>query len=253
MSQLSDIPVFFRRGTRLALGKRLRPWVAIPLFFNIFLFGALYWTAGHYINLWLDGLMAGWHFEGMWDFLNSLKPYLEGMLTLLIWLLLLVIFANLFTLAVQLIAAPFLGLLAERVNHDTHLVPLPQETMLAMIKRTLLREARKLWYWLWRAVLVLIVVLICYLIPGLNLLASAVWFGFSGWMLGMQYIDYGADCRLVPLADMRRRLYRKRWLVLGFGCIMLALTLVPLVNLFVMPIGVITGTLIWNERLADSV
>lgn len=250
MSQLGDISLFFRRGTRLALSKRLRPWVAIPLFFNIFLFGFLYWLAGHYINLWLDGLMSHWHFEGVWSFLNSLAPYLEGMLTLLIWLLLLVIFANFFTLAVQLVAAPFMGLLAERVNHDTSLVPLPQESTLAMLRRTLWRELRKLWYWLWRAALVLVLVLICYLVPGLNLLASALWFAFTGWMLAIQYIDYGADCRLTPFSTTLQRLQSKRWLVLGFGCIMLALTLLPLINLVIMPIGVITGTLIWNERLS---
>lgn len=249
MSQLGDISLFFRRGTRLTLSKRLRPWVTVPLAFNILLFGLFYWLAGHYIHLWLNALVSGWHFQGFWSFLNSALPYAEGLLMMLIWLLLLVVFANVFTLVVQLIAAPFMGLLAEKVNHDTCSVPLPDETMLAMTTRTIAREARKLWYWIWRAFLLLIVVVVLYFVPGLNLLASAIWFAFNGWMMAIQYIDYGADCRLVSLDDMNRRLTDKRWLVLGFGCIMLALTMLPLVNLVIMPIGVVTGTLIWNERL----
>lgn len=251
MSQLTDISHFFQRGTRMTLSKRMRPWVIIPLLFNIILFGLFYGSALYFIDAWLDSLVASWHFAGFWSFLNTLLPYLEGLLMVLLGGLLLILFANVFTLIVQLIASPFLGLLAERVNHDSCSVPLPEESIIAMVKRTSIREIQKLWYWLWRAFLLLIVVIIFYFIPGLNLLGSALWFLFSGWILGMQYIDFGADCRLISLSDMRRALYKKRWLVLGFGCIMLVLTLIPLVNLVIMPVGVITGTLIWNERLAS--
>lgn len=250
MSQLTDISHFFERGTRLTLSKPIRPWVVIPLLFNIVLFGLLYWLAGHYINLWIDQLVASWHFDGLFSFMNELMPWLAGLLALLVWLLLLVVFASLFTIMVQLAASPFLGLLAEQVNRDTCSEPLPEESLAAMIRRTLVRELVKLNYWLWRALGVLLIVIIFYFVPGLNLLASVLWFTFCGWMLAMQYIDFGADCRLVSLTDMRRAMQHKRWLVLGFGCIMLALTLLPLVNLVIMPVGVVTGTLIWNERLA---
>lgn len=252
MAFITDLPSLFRRALRLSLGSRLRPWVLIPLFFNIFLFGGLFWAASHFINLWLIGWLAGLHFSGFWGFLDGVVPVLGWLLMGLVWLLLLVMFANVFTLAVHLVAAPFMGLLAERVNRDTCATPLPPESLAAMIRRTLWRELRKLWYWLWRAVPVLLLVLVLYLIPGLNLLAAAVWFLFSAWILALQYIDYGADCRLVPLRTALDRLGRQRWLVLGFGCIMLALTLVPLLNLLVMPVGVVAGVLLWNEKLAPD-
>jgi CysZ protein len=253
MSQLTDVPHFLQRGTHLALSRTLRPWVIVPLLFNILLFGFLYWLSGHYVNLWITHLLGGLHFSGIWSFLNSVVPYLQGALELLAWVLLLVTFSSFFTMAVQLVAAPFMGLLAEKVNHATSPSPLPQEGLVSMIMRTLTRTLKMLWYWLWRFVLIGMLVLILYLIPGLNLVASAVYFLFNGWILGMQYIDYGADCRQTSVREMRQRIMTKRWLVLGFGCVMLALTMLPLVNLVIIPIGVITGTLIWNERLAVGI
>jgi CysZ protein len=42
-------------------------------------------------------------------------------------------------------------------------------------------------------------------------------------------------------------------LVLGFGCMVLAVTMVPLVNLVVMPVAVIAGVLIWHQALKQHV
>ncbi|HCJ62811.1 MAG TPA: sulfate transporter CysZ, partial [Alcanivorax sp.] len=114
------------------------------------------------------------------------------------------------------------------------------------------RELRKTWYWLWRAVLILFVVLVIYFIPVVNVLASTVWFLWSGWLLGMQYIDFAADNRQVPFTVMLERLKSKRWMVLTFGSVVLGLTMLPLVNLVIMPVAVIAGTLIWVNELADD-
>ena len=120
-----------------------------------------------------------------------------------------------------------------------------------MLVRTFRRELRKTWDWLWRSALVLLVVAVVWFIPVVNVLASAIWFVWSGWLLGMQYIDYGADTRQIPFSQMKARLHKRRWLVMGFGCLVLALTMLPLVNLLIMPVAVIAGTLIWVEALSD--
>ena len=85
-----------------------------------------------------------------------------------------------------------------------------------------------------------------------NVLASTVWFLWSGWLLGMQYIDFAADNRQVPFTVMLERLKSKRWMVLTFGSVVLGLTMLPLVNLVIMPVAVIAGTLIWVNELADD-
>jgi CysZ protein len=91
------------------------------------------------------------------------------------------------------------------------------------------------------------------LIPVINLAAPLIWFLWSGWLLGLQYIDYGADTRQVPFLTMKAAARREPWLVLGFGALVLAITLVPLSNLVVMPVAVIAGVLIWHERLSRHV
>jgi len=175
-----------------------------------------------------------------------------GAAVVLVWIVLLGLFASVFTLGVQLIAAPFMGFLAEKVDIRATGRPMPEESIPAMTVRVFKRELRKTWYWLWRAVLILFVVLVIYFIPVVNVLASTVWFLWSGWLLGMQYIDFAADNRQVPFTVMLERLKTKRWMVLTFGSVVLGLTMLPLVNLVIMPVAVIAGTLIWVNELADD-
>lgn len=250
MQQLTDAFTYLRRGLDLARQPGIRPWVVAPLLVNILLFGTLYWLAGSWINGWIEAATSGLNFA--WDWVNTLLEAVIGFARVLVWILLLALFASFFTMAVQLISAPFMGYLAEKVDFLVTGDPLPEESIAAMILRMFRREIRKTWYWLWRALLMLMGVGILSLIPVVNVAAPVIWFLWSGWMLGMQYLDFGADNRQVSFADMLAGMRRRRWLVLTFGSVVLGLTMVPLVNLFIMPVAVIAGTLIWAEQLSGS-
>tara|TARA_R110001606_G_scaffold111327_2_gene237786 strand:+ start:23195 stop:24004 length:810 start_codon:yes stop_codon:yes gene_type:complete len=252
VSQISRALNYLAQGLTLAKSRGMRAYVVIPMIFNVLVFGALYWLSGHWIGEWIAGLTAGWQFEGSWSFLNGGIHFLVNAAVILIWILLLGLFASVFTLGVQLLAAPFMGFLAEKVDVQATGRRMPEESILAMTARTFKRELRKTWYWLWRAVLILLVVLVIYFIPVVNVLASAIWFFWSGWLMGMQYIDYAADNRQTPFPVMLERLKTRRWLVLTFGSVVLGLTMLPLVNLFIMPVAVIAGTLIWVHELAPG-
>jgi len=240
---------YLQRAFAMARRKPLLPWVLIPALFNLLLFGGLYYAAGSALSDWLSSLGAV-EFEGFWSFLNQVVGFLVSAAIVLVWILLFALLASVFTIAVQLVAAPFMGLLAEHVDRQRCALALPDESIVAMLARTFRRELRKTWDWLWRSVLVLLVVAIVWFIPVVNVLASVIWFLWSGWLLGVQYIDYGADTRQTSFSDMKVALRQRRWLVLGFGCAVLTLTMVPLVNLLVMPVAVIAGTLIWVETLS---
>lgn len=244
---------YFLSALRLAREPGMRRWVILPLTFNILLFGVLYWLAGSALGGWIAALGVGIELQGGLAFLNAAIDAGLWLLQALAWLGLLMLFASTFTIAVQLIAAPFMGLLAEQVDRRVSGTPLAEETIPAMILRTFRREIRKTWDWLWRTVLVAIVVLILWLIPVINLAAPVVWFLWSGWLLGMQYIDYGADTRQVPFLTMKAAAGRRPLLVLAFGCIVLGVTMVPLVNLVVMPVAVIAGVMIWHQALKQHI
>ena len=252
MSQVTAALDYLKQGLSLAKSPGLRPYVIIPMVFNVLVFGGLYYFFGQWIGGWVAGLAAGWEFGGAWSFLNPAVDFLVGAAVVLVWIVLLGLFASVFTLGVQLIAAPFMGFLAEKVDIRVTGRPMPEESIPAMTVRVFKRELRKTWYWLWRAVLILFVVLVIYFIPVVNVLASTVWFLWSGWLLGMQYIDFAADNRQVPFTVMLERLKTKRWMVLTFGSVVLGLTMLPLVNLVIMPVAVIAGTLIWVNELADD-
>ncbi|MBQ25106.1 sulfate transporter CysZ [Alcanivorax sp.] len=252
MSQIADAVAYLSRSLKLARTPELRRYVIIPLIFNILVFGGLYWLSGSWIAGWITAATADWALTGFWSFLNGALHFLVDAAVILVWILLLGLFASVFSIGVQLIAAPFMGFLAEKVDIQVTGHPMNDESIPAMIVRTFKRELRKTWYWLWRAVLILFVVGVVYFIPVINVFASAIWFLWSGWLLGMQYIDFGADNRQVPFEVMLERLKEKRWLVLTFGAIVMGLTMIPLVNLFIMPVAVIAGTLIWVEQLAPQ-
>ena len=248
MRAITEAVGYLRRAVDLARGRELRPWVIIPLVFNVLLLGTLYYLSVQWITGWIEAATAGW--EAGWDWLNTVIEALVAAAQLLVWVLLLAVFASVFTMAVQLIAAPFMGFLAEKVDIQLTGIPMPDESLPAMTVRMFRREARKTWYWLWRALLLLIAVGILSLIPLINVLAPVIWFAWSGWMMAMQYLDFSADNRQVSFPDMLAQMQRRRWLVLAFGCVVLGLTMLPLVNLVIMPIAVIAGTLIRTEQLA---
>ena len=49
-----------------------------------------------------------------------------------------------------------------------------------------------------------------------------------------------------------RLLKDKKWHVLGFGALMLGLTMIPIVNLVIIPVGVIASTLMWTDKINPS-
>ena len=235
---------YLSAGLKLVLSPGLRLFVLLPLTINLILFVALIGFAVRQFSGWLDSLMGS---------LPSWLSFLDFLLwPLFVVLLLLMVFFT-FTLLANIIAAPFNGFLAEKVEvvvrgEDTF-PPFSWNELLAMVPRTLKRELRKLSYFLPRA----IGLLILSLIPGLNLIATPLWLLFGVWMMAVQYIDYPCDNNKVSWDDMLAWLRAKRWQSLGFGGITYVALLIPFVNILMMPAAVAGATLFWvRENGASS-
>ncbi|MBH2036251.1 MAG: sulfate transporter CysZ [Pseudomonadales bacterium] len=227
---------YLSAGLKLVLSPGLRLFVLLPLTINLILFVALIGFAVRQFSDWLDSLMGS---------LPSWLSFLDFLLwPLFVVLLLLMVFFT-FTLLANIIAAPFNGFLAEKVEvvvrgEDTF-PPFSWNELLAMVPRTLKRELRKLSYFLPRA----IGLLILSLIPGLNLIATPLWLLFGVWMMAVQYIDYPCDNNKVSWDEMLAWLRAKRWQSLGFGGITYVALLIPFVNILMMPAAVAGATLFW--------
>ncbi|UVM56770.1 sulfate transporter CysZ [Pseudomonas sp. B21-012] len=237
-------PQYLREGLKLVLSPSLRLFVLLPLAVNLLLFVGLIYLAGHQFSLWVDSLMPS-----LPSWLSFLNYVLWPLFVVLVGLM--VFFT--FTMLANIIAAPFNGFLAEKVEvvvRGTDDFPaFSWAELTAMVPRTLGREARKLGYFLPRA----IGLFILSLIPVVNIIAAPLWLLFGIWMMAIQYIDYPADNHKMSWQDMLAWLREKRWQSLGFGGSVYLVLLVPFLNILMMPAAVAGATLFWVRERGESV
>lgn len=232
---------YFFKGFAWLGRPRVRSFVIVPLLVNALLFGAaLWWGAGEFGQL-IDQLLA--RLPAWLDWLRWLLWPLFAIAALLL------VFYT-FTLLANLIAAPFNGLLAERVEDLAGPSrvrpagrPLWQELPVSVVG-----ELRKLVYFILWA----IPLLVLFLIPAVNALAPVLWAAFGAWMLALQYVDYPMGNHLIPFREQRRLLGQRPLLALGFGAAALLITLVPVLNFLVVPVAVIGATLLWVEEFPQA-
>ena len=195
-------------------------------------------------------------FESFLTWMESKLPSWLQWLDWLLWplfvlaLVILVFYG--FTLVANLFAAPFNGLLAEKVELYLTGRPLDEgggwKQALITLVPTLIDELRKLLF----AAFTAIPFLLLFLIPGINLAAPALWFLYTAWILTLEYSDYPMGNHGLEFREMRMCLRRKRTLGLGFGAATAGLTMVPIVNFVVMPSAVAGATALWVDELSDG-
>lgn len=234
---------YFLHGIELALTPGIRQFVILPLLANIVLVGgALFYLFSH-LDVWIEQLMGQ-----LPDFLSWLSYLLWPLLVLTI----LATFSYFFSTLANFIAAPFNGLLAEKVEEHLTQKKVNEDGMLAVLKdtpRILAREWRKLVYVLPKAVGLFLLLLI----PALGQTVGPVlWFIFTAWILAIQYCDYPFDNHKVPFNDMRNNLKQKQGKAYGFGVLVSVFTTIPILNLIVMPVAVCGATSMWVSEFKNQ-
>ncbi|AYF90221.1 MULTISPECIES: sulfate transporter CysZ [unclassified Pseudomonas] len=235
-------PQYLGEGLKLVLSPGLRLFVLLPLTVNLLLFAALIGFAIGEFSGWVDAFMPS-----LPDWLSFLQYLIWPLFVLLV--LVMVFFS--FTMLANIIAAPFNGFLAEKVEvvvrGQDDFPAFSWAELMAMIPRTVGRELRKLAYFLPRAGALLILSFV----PGVNLLAAPLWIVFGIWMMAVQYIDYPADNHKLGWNEMLAWLREKRWQSLGFGGITYLALMIPFVNILMMPAAVAGATLFWVREQGD--
>jgi len=237
-------PQYLREGLKLILSPGLRLFVILPLTVNLLLFCGLIYLAIRQFSGWVDAFMPN---------LPEWLMFLEYLIwPLFVVLVVLIVFFT-FTMLANIIAAPFNGFLAEKVETVARGVdsspPFSWGELLAMLPRTIGREARKLAYFAPRA----LALLILSFIPVVNLIAAPLWLLFGIWMMAVQYIDYPADNNKLSWGEMMVWLRERRWKSLSLGAVTYAALLIPFVNLLVMPAAVAAATLFWVREGGISI
>lgn len=219
----------------------------MPLLVNIMVFGVIGWWVNTWATGWVDSLalFSRW---GDWWIVQALQTVLHWLVTLILVFCL----AFIFTLVANLIGAPFNGLLAERV--ETHLTgkgsePSPSWLTLAKsLPRQMGSEIRKLLY----LFVCIVPLLLLQFVPVINFVAPFLLFLFGAWMFALEYIDYPLGNHGAMFKEVRRTMRSRRRVAYGFGSMVAVISMIPIVNLFIMPVAVAGATALYVDYLRDN-
>lgn len=213
----------------------LRPFVLVPLLLNIVIFALLAWAAVSYFDTFMTQYLPE---DAWWSFV---RPVLWVFFALAYAL---AMFYG-FTIIANLIASPFNGILAAKV--EQHLTGHPPHgaelSLAASIVPAILGELSKLGYFLKWA----LPILILFLVPGLNVIATVLWIAFGFWFLALEYADYPMGNYDLAPREQRSRLAKRRFKSLGFGAGVSTMMLV--LGFLAMPAAVVGATRLWVEDL----
>ena len=241
ISSLSGGFYFLVKGLRLITRPGLRRFVLLPLFINVLIFSGALWLGVYWFDQFMQWILPSW------------LGFLEYILWPLFALSFLVVGFYSFSLIINVIAAPFNGLLAEQTEkllrgEQTEFTDASLKALIRTAPAMIWNELVKLFYFLLRA----IPLLILFLIPGLNLLAPLLWFIFSAWMLSLEYLDYPMGNHSILFKQAREQAREKRSLCLGFGSGATLLTMIPIANFIAMPVAVCGATSLWVEKFESN-
>ncbi|WP_371193352.1 sulfate transporter CysZ [Glaciecola sp. SC05] len=235
---------YFFQGFELIRTKGLKRFVFVPLFINIILFSIAFYFILDYIQFGVDYIIGF-----IPDFLGWLKEGLIFVLWPIAVITVLLVFALLFGTLANWIAAPFNGLLSEKVERHLLQQDLGDEGLFDAVKdipRTLGREMSKLAYFIPRALGFLILFFI------LPLVGQVLWFMFNAWMMAIQYCDYPFDNHKIGFKPMRSQLLEQKPACFSFGLMVSLFSLIPILNFIVMPVAICGATAMWTERFREA-
>jgi len=227
---------YFGRGFALLSNKGLKRFVAFPILINALLMTALIYFAGGYLLEQIQWVV---------DWFPNWLSWLTWIITPVVALTLISITLYFFSAILNLVASPFNGLLSEAVETKITGSEIPEEAIAAQVSRTLLREVKKLGYFIPRYLGLLVISFI----PVVNIVSPVLWFVFGAWMLTLQYLDYALDNNGHSFADLHQALKLQPFTTLGFGFVVAIGFMIPVINLLVMPAAVCGATLYWSEQI----
>jgi CysZ protein len=229
---------YFISGFKLIFSRGIKRFVLIPLSINICIFAFGFWFGMEWFDQFLAKMLPAW------------LHWAEFILWPIFALSYFLIIFYLFALLANIVAAPFNGLLAEKVEQRLRANTNQQnqsaiKQLLKELPRTFGSEINKLFYFLLRS----LPLLILFLIPGVNIIAPIAWFLFSAWMLSLEYLDYPLGNHGILFKQTRVLAKQQRTCCLSFGALVSAFTMIPIINFIVMPVAVAGATVLYVDSI----
>ncbi len=227
------------RGMSLITKPRLRRFVIWPLLLNVVLFVLVGWLGLHFFQDTVN-----WAMDRTWSSANQVVQFV---LWLLFAVLFLLVALNSFVVMSTLLGSPFYGWMTETLEKQLSGIGSEDSLSLGQISKdvihSLKQEVHKLAYFVcW-----MIPLLILGFIPVVNVIAPFALLLFGIWSLALECMDFTLANHRIPFSTQRSMARRHWFLMVGYGGATLALTLIPIVNLFAIPAAAAGGVLLWRE------
>lgn len=234
---VSQAVSFFALGIRIALSPQCRLYLIIPVIINLILLSLCGYALYSYIKPLIFSL-----FESFPDFLVFIAYIVTALLAITIFAMSCYIFSTVATI----IASPFYGLLADKVENmlnGTRGDDMGFTDIIKDIPRIIRREFRKQLFFIPLAMLCLLITVI----PVINIVAPLCWFMLTSWMGCIQYADYAYDNHKISFNSMQSDLKRNFIPSFTLGAMIAILLAVPILNLIIPPAAVCAGTKYYIE------
>ncbi len=210
----------------------------LPLVLNIALFSLMYWMIFSMLPGWLDQWLP--HQEG-W-----LWAVLYYVVLVLVVILALTAGVYLFSSVGRILAAPFLEILTRKTEELATGSPAPEgPAWLSSIARVAWQETVKLFIY---AGVLLALMLLSLIMPLVGGGPSAVlaWL-VTVFFLAMEFLDYPLERRGLSLGQKAKATWDTTPGWLGFGCAVFVLGIVPVLNMVMLPLSAVGGTLFFLD------
>lgn len=215
-----------------------------PIVINVLLFAALITLTVLYADdlrdlIWAKPMGEAWY--------DSLLRGLWHALHVLLLLLMLLVDVLAFALLGTVIAGPFLDVLSERTERILG-IPMRGNGGVRAAVRSVSFALSDLVLILAFYVAVMLPLLLINIIPLVGSVVYAVLStGFAMLMLALEFSSMPLNRRLVPFSAKWRTIWANKWLALGFGAAVFGVLFVPVLNMVLIPLAGVGGTLFFAE------
>jgi CysZ protein len=230
---------------------RLWPLAVVPIIVNIVLFVVVLALLVWLVAPWLASAGAALTpaaTTGVWA---AIAGFFAKLLTVLLWVIvpvaILVVGAFFIVMVGQAVASPFLDVLSEKVESIVLGRAPPAGGVGRALRSVLVAIADIVWtviFWL----AVNVPLLLINLIPLLGSAANAVLsLCFTALLLSQEFVGLSLARRLVSYPNRWRVIWANRAVALGFGVSTMLLLIVPGLNLVLLPLAAVGGTLLYCD------
>ncbi len=242
----------FSGGVQVLSTPGARRWAALPLLVNI-----LFYILVVFFFFWLLDIVkipqAAWDFWGgtgayLADAVNYLAPFLK-------WVIAIPLAATIcyfsFTFVGMLVATPFNDILSEKLEMAITRGDFEGKIPLKMTVNAFFISMYSTARFFFKQMVYSLICLPLLLIPGVG---AVLLFLVTSYYAGIGFLDIGMARNYLRYRHKMAAVRNHRWEVLGLGAAMELMFLVPFAGLFVLPLGVAGGTLLycdidWQELL----